>query len=140
MKVAVLLARIIFVTTVLISVETQSQNLSPRPGVPGESTVLINGRVVTEDNSPPPQNVTVVLDCMGRQPVEVNTSPGGNFSFSVRRTDSLKADSTQLQDLQRNESASLAACELNAKLAGYSAQALHPSIQGPNIGVSDVGT
>src|SRR5215470_4829057 len=140
MKVVVLLACLLFAGAAVTSAQQQSQDLLPQAAIRGESTILLSGRVVTEDNSPPPESVTVALDCMGTQRAEVSASPGGTFSFTLRRADWSETGSARLQDPQRNDTTALTACELIAKLPGYTSQPLHLSAQGVSIGVSDVGT
>src|SRR5215470_14516204 len=139
MKVVVLFAGSLFAAATLSPAHLQSQDAFQRQAV-GESTVLLSGRVITEDNSPPPQTATVALDCMGRQSTEVNTGPEGNFSFRVRRNDQPEGDSSKLQGLQRNDSTVLSSCELSAKLPGYNAEPLQITTQAAGIGISNVGT
>src|SRR5215813_3170850 len=128
----------IFLSTAILSAaQAPTQNLPFGPAVPDGQTIILNGKVTTEANCVPPASVDITLDCTGTQTAQTTTDPHGNFSISVRRSShSDTADSTP----SRKSSTDLPGCEVNASLAGYTAEPLHIVGSGSEMGVINAGT
>ena len=123
--------------TAILSAQAPKRNLLSGPTLHGTDTVVLNGKVTSEDNVPPATTVEVVLECLGTRTAQASTDAHGNFSMSVRRSShSDMSDSTNL----RGSSTDLTGCEISAFLAGYSATPLRLMGGGTDIGAIDAGT
>lgn len=142
MKVHVVAIAALFFSSNLVLAQLETQNPSSRPGVPNEHNeqTVLTGKVTLDDNSPPPNGVIVALECIGRQPMPVNSDLRGDFSISIQRADRSATANASAGDSVENEPASLSGCDLIAKLVGYTAEPLHLFRQATDVGMVNVGT
>ncbi len=104
----------------------------------GQNTAVLNGRVASEEGSPPDAPVEVVLECGGEVRARGYSAQKGNFSLTVRLETSTSAI------LAPRQQATIATgewgtCELYSVLAGYRSERLRLS-QSPTAGMQDAGT
>ena len=165
------LAAVVF-TGSLIAVPARGQSVSGGQGggqantssAPGEPTsvhpVYISGKVMMQDGTPVPQNVTIQRVCGGIGKTVAYTSPNGRFSFQWGDRNMFVADASDAgADPSRNSSTSpgfgssqsagggnvLAAdpygkkminCQLRASVAGYTSDTINLFSHGDG---SDIG-
>ncbi len=118
MKYAIVLTVILLVGSVIVFAQLPPQASSaampgqaPSAAMPGTAgMLLLNGKVTTEANSPPPQSVNIALDCGDRE-----------------------------EKAHAHSGIDLGTCELIADLAGYKAEPLRITRTG-DIGPVNVGT
>ena len=137
MKLAILSAAVfLFVFATILSAQTPIPNPLPGSALHSGDIVVLNGRVMTEDNVAPAEAVEITLECAGARTAQTHTDVHGNFSMSVRRSSySDVSDGTD----PRNSKSDLSGCDVTADLAGYRAEPLH-LMGGSEVGVINAGT
>ena len=138
-------------------------NMSSAPGEPGSlHPAYISGKVLMQDGTPVPQNVTIQRICGGVAKTVAYTSPNGHFSFQWGDRNVIVADASDAgADPSRNSSTSpafgssqsagggniLAAdpygkkminCQLRANVAGFTSDTINLLNQRPGES-SDIG-
>ncbi|PYV66009.1 MAG: hypothetical protein DMG95_00090, partial [Acidobacteria bacterium] len=135
----------ILTVSLLLALPNLFAQLQPAQGLPSmrETTppvVLLTGKVLTEANTPPPESVTVALNCGGINSVAQTQSDGkGFFSVSVALSDGRSAPVSPQNGASMPSTSQLENCELVANLTGYTAEPLRIN-RGGDIGVVNVGT
>ena len=135
----------ILTVSFLLALPNLFAQLQPAQGLPSmrETTtpvVLLTGKVLTEANTPPPESVTVALNCGGINSVAQTQSDGkGFFSVSVALTDGRSTPVSPQNGASTPSTSQLENCELVADLSGYTAEPLRIN-RGGDIGVVNVGT
>ena len=135
----------ILTVSLLLALPNLFAQLQPAQGLPSmrETTppvVLLTGKVLTEANTPPPESVTVALNCGGINSVAQTQSDGkGFFSVSVALTDGRSTPVSPQNGASMPPTSQLENCELVADLTGYTAEPLRIN-RGGDIGVVNVGT
>ena len=148
MKYAIVLTVILLVGSVIVFAQLPPQASSaampgqaPSAAMPGTAgMLLLNGKVTTEANSPPPQSVNIALDCGDREEkAHAHSDSKGYFSISVPSSDHSSASYPSQVVKGGSSRIDLGTCELIADLAGYKAEPLRITRTG-DIGPVNVGT
>jgi tetratricopeptide (TPR) repeat protein len=141
MKYAIALAVTVFLgpATLFAQVQSEASSSITLPST-GAERILLNGKVATEANTPPPESVKVTLVCGDGQAVGQGYSDAkGYFAINAKLSDRpLPAYSSRI-DNDAMAPSNLSACELVANLAGYTAEPLRLMRSG-DIGAVNVGT
>jgi tetratricopeptide (TPR) repeat protein len=139
MKFAIALALSLLLNPSILFAQQQPQNLSPA-SPKGTQTILLNGKVLTEANSPPAESVNVGLQCGGKEEIaQAHTDSAGYFSITVQLTDSASTPFPPRNGGRVLSATELESCELSAKVPGYTAEPLHIT-RGGDIGMINAGT
>ena len=148
MKYAIVLTVILLVGSVIVFAQLPPQASSaampgeaPSTAMPGTAGVLLlNGKVTTEANSPPPESVNISLECGSTEEMaHAHSDSKGYFSISVPSSGHSSSSYTSQVVKGGSSGIDLGTCELVANLAGYKAEPLHLTRTG-DIGPVDVGT
>ncbi len=148
MKYAIVLTVILLVGPAILFAQLQSQPPSaamlgeaPSAATPGTAGVLLlNGKVTTEANSPPPESVNISLECGSTEEMaHAHSDSKGYFSISVPSSGHSSASYPSQVVKGGSSGIDLGTCELIADLAGYKAEPLRITRTG-DIGPVNVGT
>ncbi len=148
MKYAIVLTVILLVVPAILFAQLQSQPPSaamlgeaPSAAMPGTAgMLLLNGKVTTEANSPPPESVNISLECGSTEEMaHAHSDSKGYFSISVPSSDHSSASYPSQVVKGGSSGIDLGTCELIADLAGYKAEPLRITRTG-DIGPVNVGT
>ena len=89
--------------------------------------LMVSGRVINEDGSPPPERVAIQTDCWGRIRTQTYTDQNGAFIFTLSNMGTDESNQTARITPEPIAGASLGAlsgCDLLASLTGYSSARL----------------
>ena len=148
MKYAVVLTVIFLVGSVIVFAQLPPQASSagmlgeaPSAAMPGTARMLLlNGKVTTEANSPPPESVNISLVCGNTEEMaHAHSDSKGYFSISAPSSDHNSASYPPQVVKDGSSLIDLGTCELIADLAGYKAEPLRVTRAG-DIGPVNVGT
>jgi cytochrome c-type biogenesis protein CcmH/NrfG len=102
-------------------------------------TSVLSGRVVSEDNSPPSQSGSVVLQCATSVRARSEIDPKGNFTLTLATSDRSSKLAVPLEENPALPAPEFIGCELYADLPGYRSEHLRLE-ESPGFGVVNVGT
>lgn len=139
---------------------TPTGNLPSTPQMPQEQIMFISGKIITDDGSPTPHDVTVERLCNARVVQQTHASPNGSFSMEIgSMMPTPTFDSTSIADasigpgradtmgagprgagLAMGSRRDLANCEIQAYSAGFRSSVINLVEYNSGGSVIDVGS